>query len=103
MTRPWDLEIAHNHSIYHQAEVLGSDECGCFYCLRIFATTEITEWIDEGTTAMCPYCGIDALLGSASGFPLTAEFLRTMHDVWFGDMPTAGLIMRPRVERTEID
>jgi hypothetical protein len=34
-------------------------------------------------TAMCPRCGIDSVIGSASGIDLTPEFLRKMHDFWF--------------------
>lgn len=28
---------AHRHSIRHREEVLGSELCGCFYCLHIFS------------------------------------------------------------------
>jgi len=83
-----DLETAHKHSIYHRDEVLRSDMCGCFYCGENFTPAEIEDWVDErdgvGTTAICPRCGIDSVLGSASGFPLTPEFLQQMHDHWFG-------------------
>jgi hypothetical protein len=64
-----------------------SERCGCFYCLRIFGPGEITEWIDEvdgiGTTAMCPHCGIDSVIGSRSGYPITREFLGAMQKHWF--------------------
>lgn len=49
----------------------------------------IHEWIDVlddsdiGQTAMCPYCGIDSVIGSASGFPITPEFLMRMRAYWF--------------------
>jgi hypothetical protein len=49
--------------------------------------SEIEEWTDElagvSTTALCPRCGIDSVIGSRSGFALTSEFLREMHDYWF--------------------
>ncbi len=35
------------------------------------------------TTALCPYCGIDSVLGDNEGFPITQEFLRTMNNEWF--------------------
>jgi len=79
---------AHKHSIEHREELLASESCGCFYCRRIFKPSEIREWIDitdgVGQTAMCPYCGIDSVLGSASGFPITIEFLARMRRFWFG-------------------
>lgn len=39
---------------------------------------------DEEPTAECPYCHIDAVIGDASGFPITEEFLRKMMHRWFG-------------------
>jgi hypothetical protein len=39
----------------------------------------------EGQTALCPKCGIDAVIGSASGYPISREFLAEMHRHWFDD------------------
>lgn len=86
---------AHRHSSNHRAELIASDRCGCFYCLTIFTPKAITDWVDgpagaleghestAGTTAICPLRGIDSVIGSASGYPMTAEFLQTMHTHWF--------------------
>ena len=86
---PWDLEAAHDASINHRAQVLASERCGCFHCKRTFAPGEIRDWTDTdgagvGQTALCPRCGIDAVLGSAAGFPLKMRFLGAMHRRWFG-------------------
>ena len=62
-----------------------SENCGCFYCGSIFEPSKITEWIDEDTTALCPSCGIDSVIGSASKFPITPDFLKRMQSYWFGD------------------
>jgi hypothetical protein len=78
-----DIEGAHKHSIYHRAELEQSSICGCFCCLATFAPSEIEEWIDDGQTALCPKCPVDAVIGSASGYPTTREFLSQMHDKWF--------------------
>jgi len=33
---------------------------------------------------MCPECGIDSVIGDASGFPIADEaFLKRMHSIWF--------------------
>ncbi len=81
------IVTAHKHCIANREEVLASDQCGCFYCLRIFSPTEITEWLDErnktGVTALCPHCGIDALIGSRSAYPITSAFLSEMQGHWF--------------------
>jgi hypothetical protein len=83
-----DLEEAHSHSIRNRDELIRSEICGCFFCSATFTPAEITGWIDEpngeGKTAECPRCGIDSVIGSASGYPIGAAFLREMHDRWFG-------------------
>ena len=74
---------AHKHCSLHRAEIEGSSLCGCFYCLATFPPGELSEWIDDGQTALCPKCEIDSVIGSAAGFPITQEFLTQMHDYWF--------------------
>lgn len=78
-----DIELAHRRSIRHRKEVLASSMCGCFYCRSQFPPEEIERWVDGGETALCPHCGVDAVIGDASGFPLTVEFLTKMYDRWF--------------------
>jgi hypothetical protein len=74
---------AHGHSIRHRAEIEASDRCGCFYCRRIFGREKIKEWVDDDDTALCPHCGIDSVLGSASGYKILVPFLCQMHAAWF--------------------
>jgi hypothetical protein len=83
-----DHVAAHQNSISHRNELMNSDVCGCFYCLRTFGPGEIVEWVDEDAdgvrrTAVCPECGIDSVIGSTSGYPITKDFLQKMHDHWF--------------------
>jgi NAD-dependent SIR2 family protein deacetylase len=74
---------AHKHCVLHRAEVEASTLCGCFYCFATFTPTEVSRWTDDGQTALCPKCDIDSVIGSASGFPITHEFLTRMHEHWF--------------------
>ena len=78
-----DHIAAHRHSLVNRAELQKSETCGCFYCLAIFPPTKIADWIDDGQTAICPYCPVDSVIGSASGYPITSEFLGRMHAHWF--------------------
>jgi hypothetical protein len=78
-----DLTTAHKHCRLHRDELNLSDVCGCFYCGSIFSPSEIIEWIDDDQTAMCPKCPVDSVIGSASGYPITPEFLQRMHDRYF--------------------
>ncbi len=77
------LEAAHRHSSDHREELLASDTCGCFFCLEIYDPSEIIEWIDDGQCALCARCGIDSVIGSRSGFPISVEFLKSMNEYWF--------------------
>jgi hypothetical protein len=89
-TRKPNHIAAHEHAAHHRHEVIRSTQCGCFYCLSIFEPAAITAWVDEaeagiGTTALCPKCGIDSVIGSASGFPITVSFLDEMRQYWFAE------------------
>ncbi|HEY3049624.1 MAG TPA: cytoplasmic protein [Polaromonas sp.] len=91
-----EVVLAHKHSSGHRQEILTSRGCGCFHCLQVFAPTKIADWVDWpegtpaevelnlGTTALCPYCGIDSVIGDTSGYPVTPEFLAKMQQHWFG-------------------
>lgn len=88
-----DLESIHKHSSRHRDRVLASSQCGCFHCLEMFAPAEISDWVDGpdavnsmigGTTALCPRCGIDAVLpGDIPGVPLDSALLKAMRAHWF--------------------
>lgn len=78
-----DLTEIHAHSSGHKVELERSPLCGCFYCCQTFETSKIQRWVDKGETALCPLCGIDSVIGSASGVSITYEFLKEMHDFWF--------------------
>lgn len=83
------LRAARDRASCHRAELTASAMCGCFYCCTEFEPDQIREWVDQdaqgvGQTALCPSCGVDAVIGSASGYPLTQAFLQQMHGHWFG-------------------
>lgn len=75
---------AHRYSNNNREILDKSARCGCFYCLNIYSPHKIIAWTDNGETAICPYCGIDSIIGDASGVLLSMEFLTTMYKTWFG-------------------
>lgn len=82
------LKEAHSKSSAHRADIEASELCGCFYCKTVFASNLITEWVNtrrnpERAAALCPNCGINSVIGDASGYNLTPEFLNAMHERWF--------------------
>lgn len=80
------LRRAHRASFKNEESILRSTVCGCFSCLATFPPSEVAliPEMDGKRTAWCPYCNIDAVLGDASGYPITHEFLKEMKDEWFG-------------------
>jgi hypothetical protein len=81
------LKTAHQFAAANEDQLKKSKLAGCFHCLQIFKADEI-DWgnslIDRGgRTAQCPYCGIDSIIGDASGFPLQAATLQQMRVRWF--------------------
>jgi hypothetical protein len=80
------LEAAHDRSFRNKETMEKSELAGCFYCCRVYPTSQVKRYVREnehGHTAVCPHCSIDSVLGDSAGYPLTPEFLRTMHSYWF--------------------
>lgn len=84
-----DIIDAHRFSSNHKGQLSQDRLCGCFYCLSIFSPKEIRFWLqahgpsDGDGTAVCPYCGVDSVIGASSGYPITPAFLRRMKEHWF--------------------
>lgn len=79
-----DYKEAHKFSANHKEQLMKDKICGCFYCISIFDPKEIKEWVaDTSGTAICPYCGIDSVIGESSLYPITEKFLWEMYDRWF--------------------
>ena len=80
-----DVDQIHALSFENEQAVRTSQKCGCFYCQKIFDSDSITEWIDyrNARTALCPYCGVDAVLPDTT-VTLSDELLTRMYARWFG-------------------
>jgi hypothetical protein len=60
-----------------------SKKAGCFHCCSTFNTSEVKLYTDQNKTAICPKCGIDAVLGDRFGLELSENFLQEARDYWF--------------------
>ena len=48
---------------WHNTDQINDDtDCSCYYCRANYKGSEITEYFDEGRTAMCPRCRVDSVL-----------------------------------------
>ena len=100
-TSPISPSHAITHSFQNRAEVERSESCACFYCYARFAPSDIRLWTDSedpndddsgalrddtstfrGVTATCPRCQVDSVIGSASGYDLSDDFLHLLHAHW---------------------
>jgi hypothetical protein len=88
-----DLRSIHKYANDNRELLARSDRAGCFYCRTMFHPDKITDWVDgqqlasgstaDGVTALCPRCGIDAILPSAAPIALDDGILSEMHQHWF--------------------
>jgi hypothetical protein len=82
-----ELEAAHKHSFANRKTIEKSGQCGCFYCCCSLPASMVKQWYSEsggqGDTGWCPGCGIDSLIGDASGISLTPSFLAAMNGKYF--------------------
>lgn len=78
-----DMTAAHKRAFKNRHDVENSNQCGCFHCVSTFDAQSVGHWADSGQTALCPKCGIDAVIGDASGFSTNASFLSAMQRRWF--------------------
>lgn len=79
------IEEASKYSINNKESLLKSTNAGCYYCLKIFKPSEVTEYweTEHENTGVCPHCGIDSVIGDDSGFEINLETLEKLKKYWF--------------------
>ena len=83
--KPVTLEayLLPQHTHHNRAEIERGEQCGCIQCLQMFPESEIQNWAGGGTTAICPRCGMTAVIGSGTGLKLTPELLQQARRMLF--------------------
>lgn len=76
-----NVDTFHKSSFKNRSILESSERCGCFFCFESFYLKEVEEWTDDGQTALCPKCDIDAVLPDDG--TLTLNDLIAMHHRWF--------------------
>ena len=80
------LKTIHSLCFNNYENITISTQCACFSCKRLFDKEAINDWVetDKEKTAICPHCGIDAVIGDASNAPIEdSEFIDAMHKLYF--------------------
>ena len=75
----------HSHTIRNRQEIDQSEYCHCISCCKTYPSAIVMNFIKdgEGETAMCPNCGIDAVIGDACGLEINQEILTALNKRWF--------------------
>lgn len=82
-----DLSSLHQSSFKNRLAVESCHPCACFHCQQHFQGKDVTQWADQGQTALCPRCGIDAVLVSPRREEaLPAALVSDMHQAYFGQI-----------------
>lgn len=81
----------------NKKELAACDECGCFHCFRVYSPTEINEWVGKhGDEAICPHCGIDAVIPAVSKHVGKWDFLPILGFLRFGEEFSHPLIRKKK-------
>lgn len=90
-----ELLAAFRYTTNNYAQIEASALCGCCSCVQVYPAEEVAAWtglemtnLDDpkaiaNQTALCPRCGMEAVLGDKAGFPINAQFLGRMNEAWF--------------------
>jgi len=74
-----DAKLAPELSSNNRDDVCPGVPCGCYFCLRRFDGGTVVEWVDDEKTALCPFCGVDAVLPAVTD----ADDLVGANEMWF--------------------
>ncbi len=80
------FEMYAKHAKDNELEIVQSNLCGCYFCRHIFSAREVSDWIEDEhhVSAVCPECGMDAVIGDHSGVPLSKDLLKEMNEYFYG-------------------
>jgi hypothetical protein len=74
-----DPNEASQASFHNRAAIEAAAEASCYFCLRTFDSSAVERYTDNGETATCPHCDVDALVPGR----LSPYELRGLHEFWF--------------------
>lgn len=76
-----DIKDAADEAIYNASKIKKDTICSCYCCCSTYTGENIQEYIDNERTALCPVCGIDAVIPEK----IEEEKLEEMYKFWFAE------------------
>lgn len=84
---PYDKEAQlkklHTYSSHNRNLIMLANRCYCFHCKTALDRHEIKEYADDGQTAICPKCGIDAIIPDSIEDSIDEKTISEMQEYWF--------------------
>ncbi len=77
------LERLHAYCSHNRNTVMLSSKCYCFFCMHRMVPGEITDYTDNGQTALCPQCGMDCVIPDGIEEEVNEGIAAEMHLYWF--------------------
>ena len=77
------LQKLHACSSHNRQQIATAGKCYCFHCESVFSPGEITNFADNGQTALCPACGVDAIVPDSADEAIDEELITEMNRYWF--------------------
>lgn len=77
------LKRLHAYSSHNQNLIATANQCYCFYCKRSMNKNDIKDYTDDGQTAICPTCGVDAIIPDSIEESLDDAVIQEMNEYWF--------------------
>ncbi len=78
-----DFRIVPKFAIHNRKLLDKVSECACYHCCKVYQPSDIKEWTDKDDTALCPLCGVDAVLPIYEESEKEIEFLTKLNKYWF--------------------
>lgn len=75
------------HTHNNEIEILHSKTCSCIFCRQTYDARTVNDWINDehGMSAICPECGMDAVIGDNGGEPLDKVTLKELNLAYYGE------------------
>lgn len=77
------LERLHTYSSHNKRFIAISNKCYCFYCRSCMDRSEIVDYCDNGQTAICPKCSIDAIIPDSIEETVNEKIISELNAYWF--------------------
>lgn len=77
------FEKLHAYASNNKELIKESEYCYCFHCKKQFESKEVVRYLEGENTALCPHCGIDAIIPNNVDEPIDNELIEGMNKYWF--------------------